>query len=462
MSIENLNTSIEHDQLVIYQASLKGDVAELDALLQQDELILDRVTVTSFHETPLHIAAMRGHLQFAQALLKWKPKLAEEFDSLCRLPLHFASAEGYSHIVRELVTVNPDACWARDQDGRIPLHLAAMKGRVTVIMELMSICPGSIREKMDNGETILHLCVKYNRLEALKLLVETVRDDEFVSAKDDNGNTILHLAAILKQVQIVKYLFSETSITENANTLNKNGFTALDALEHSPRDSKGLEIKIILLEAAAGLQRNKERINKSPSSTVQKNRGLVAITCKFWNNYLKNVGKRFEEARGNILVAATLTATIAFQAGVNPPQFNNDQKPIIDANAASAPSYLDHALQRTETYFWFSNTVSLALSLIIILVMFSGIPFKNTILQVFLVIVMCFTIVYISQAYFFAAAFNMRLRENWTSAGKTLFIINIIIHRLFQFIIWLHIASLFIWVVQKIYQSISKLISCLC
>ncbi|OAY39844.1 hypothetical protein MANES_10G127332v8 [Manihot esculenta] len=94
MSIENLNPSIEHDQLIIYQSSLKGDVAELDALLQQDQLILDRVTITSCHETPLHIAAMRGHLQFAQALLKRKPKLAEELDSLCCLPLHLASAEG--------------------------------------------------------------------------------------------------------------------------------------------------------------------------------------------------------------------------------------------------------------------------------------------------------------------------------------------------------------------------------
>ncbi|KAG8646123.1 hypothetical protein MANES_10G126966v8 [Manihot esculenta] len=210
-----------------------------------------------------------------------------------------------------------------------------MKGRVAVVKELVSVCPESIREKMDNGETILHLCVKYNRLEALKLLVETVRDDEFVSAADDNGNTILHLAAILKHVQITKYLLLETSIKENANTLNKIGFTALDALEHSPMDSKGLEIKIILLAAEAGhAQRNEERNSKVRSSTVQRKRGLAARTCKWWNNYLKNVGKRFEEARGNILIAATLTATVAFQAGVNPPQFNKDQNATIASTSS--------------------------------------------------------------------------------------------------------------------------------
>ncbi|KAF2323600.1 hypothetical protein GH714_036274 [Hevea brasiliensis] len=261
---------------------------------------------------------MRGHLHFAQALLSRKPKLAKELDSLCRLSLHLASAEGYIDILKELITANPDACWARDQDGRIPLHLAALKGRVDIIKELVSICPESIREKLDYGETILHLCVKYNRLEALKLLVETVRDDEFVNATDDNGNTILHLAAILKQVQITKYLLLETSIKENVTALNRNGFTALDALEHCPRDSKGLEVKIILLEA--GVQRNAGRsLGEFPSPAAQRNGGLVATKCKFWNNYFENVGKRLEEARGNILVAATVTASMAFQAGINPP-----------------------------------------------------------------------------------------------------------------------------------------------
>ncbi|OAY39828.1 hypothetical protein MANES_10G125500v8 [Manihot esculenta] len=313
---------------------------------------------------------------------------------------------------------------------------------------------------MDNGETILHLCVKYNRLEALKLLVETVRDDEFVSAADDNGNTILHLAAILKHVQITKYLLLETSIKENANTLNKNGFTALDALEHSPMDSKGLEIKIILLEAeACHAQRNEERNSKVRSSTVQRKRGLAARTCKWWNNYLKKVGKRFEEARGNILIAATLTATIAFQAGVNPPQFNKDQ----NATTASAPSYIGDLLQGSETNFWYCNTVSLMLSLIIIMLMFSGIPFKNKILGVFLVIIMCIAILYISQTYFFAAASNMRLGENgWTLAEKTLLIIPTIIYFLLCFIILIHFASFLIWLFQKIYGCISKLISSLC
>lgn len=266
-------------------------------------------------------------------------------------------------------------------------------------------------------------------------------------------------------IQITKYLLLETSIKENANTLNKNGFTALDALEHTPMDSKGLEIKIILLAAEAGhAQRNEERNSKVRSSTVQRKRGLAARTCKWWNNYLKNVGKRFEEARGNILIAATLTATIAFQAGVNPPQFNKGQNATIASTFSFyLDSYLGNLLLETETNFWYYNTASLMLSLIIIMLIFSGIPFKNKILGVFLVIIMCIAILYVSQAYFFAAASNMRLGENdWTLAGKTLLLIPTLILFLLYFIILLHFASFLIWLFQKIYRCISKLISSLC
>ncbi|XP_058005071.1 ankyrin repeat-containing protein BDA1 [Hevea brasiliensis] len=474
MSTENLNTSIENDQLILYQVSLRGDVPALDALLQQDELILDRVVVTSFHETPLHIAAMRGHLHFARALLSRKPKLAGELDSLCRLPLHLASAEGYTDIVKELITANPDACWARDQDGRITLHLeellgaAAMKGRVDIIKELVSICPESIREKLDYGETILHLCVKYNRLEALKLLVETVRDDEFVNATDDNGNTILHLAAILKQVQITKYLLLETTIKENVTALNRNGFTALDALEHCPRDSKGLEVKIILLEAEAGVQRNTGRsVSEFPSSTAQRNGGLVARKYKFWNNYLENVGKRLEEARGNILVAATVTASMTFQSGINPPPFDKYKNlapaPPPAHHAAPSFSYHNCFFEQSEKCFWYYNNNSLMFSLIIILLMFSGIPLGNKFSRVFLVIAMWFTVLCISRVYYFAVLLRMKQRDQQgTFAEESLKSISDVILATFCLIVLLHIASFMMWLVRKIWRCISRLILYLC
>ncbi|KAI7985980.1 Ankyrin repeat-containing protein BDA1 [Camellia lanceoleosa] len=214
----------------LYEASLSGSVADLEILVAEDPLILDRASLTCFDQTPLHIAAWRGHSDFTRALLSRKLGLATERNSDRRLPLHLASAEGHHEIVQQLLDANDDVCKDddEDEDGRTPLHLAAMKGRVEVIKRLTQARPESIRKKLGRGETVLHLCVKYNRLEALKTLVKELgnqNDAGFVNSEDQDGNTILHLAAALKQLDTIKYLLKLSSVKEQAKNQNKNGCT---------------------------------------------------------------------------------------------------------------------------------------------------------------------------------------------------------------------------------------------
>ncbi|XP_058192296.1 ankyrin repeat-containing protein BDA1-like [Rhododendron vialii] len=127
-----------------------------------------------------------------------------------------------------------------------------MKGRVEVILELLRDEPESIHEKLAKGETVLHLCVKCNRLEAFKTLVQYLHNNhmEFLlTAGDDDGNTILHLVAALKQKNNIEYLMEIRSVKDHANVKNKNGFTALDVMEHCPnRDLKAMEIREFLLQ----------------------------------------------------------------------------------------------------------------------------------------------------------------------------------------------------------------------
>ncbi|XP_059638976.1 ankyrin repeat-containing protein At5g02620-like [Cornus florida] len=246
----------------LYEASLSGSVPLLNTLMQEDELILDRALVTCFHETPLHIAAMRGHLGLTQALLRRKPKLATELDSHGHSPLHLASAEGHVEIVRELLYINSDVCNARDQDGRTPLHLTAMKGQVGVIGELL---------------------------------------------------------------QTIDYLLSIDKVKENANATNVNGSTALDVLDHCPRDVKVMEIREFLLEA--GVQRSINgdgTLNLLISGGNSTSRGSCPnktwrFVSAIWKKYLKNDSNWLEVGRGNLMVVATVTGTISFQARLDPP-----------------------------------------------------------------------------------------------------------------------------------------------
>ena len=53
------------------------------------------------------------------------------------------------------------------------------------------------------------------------------------------------------------------------NARNKNGFTALDIIEHTPRDMKGMEIRECLVKAGALSSRNKP--------TVMEERGITMV-----------------------------------------------------------------------------------------------------------------------------------------------------------------------------------------
>ena len=142
----------------LYDAAAKGDVRVLQELLEQDVLILDRLALTCFSETPLHIAALRGHIEFVRLILAQNPQLAADLDSRKLSALHIASAKGHLNIVKMLLLVNPEICLACDRDGANPLHLAAIKGRVEVINELIHVRPRAALGTMINRENILHLC----------------------------------------------------------------------------------------------------------------------------------------------------------------------------------------------------------------------------------------------------------------------------------------------------------------
>ncbi|PNY02077.1 ankyrin repeat-containing protein [Trifolium pratense] len=194
----------------LYNASLNGCVSSLRILIQRDPLILSKVSLYPFSETPLHIASLLGNLEFCQILLDTDPNLAAEVNSEGHCPLHLASAKGYTEIVRAILLTNPRTCFIRDKDDKHPLHFAAMRGRVEAIKELISAMPETETKWMmtetDDQGSILHLCVRYNHLEALKILVQSVRGDnrlQFLSVKDKGGNNILHLAVRRTQIKVL-------------------------------------------------------------------------------------------------------------------------------------------------------------------------------------------------------------------------------------------------------------------
>ncbi|MCD9643230.1 hypothetical protein HAX54_030490 [Datura stramonium] len=372
----------------LYEATVQGDVRALQELLQQDALILDRLTLTYFDETPLHLAALRGHTEFVRLIMAQNPQLAAELDTRKSSALHIASAKGYLQIIKMLLALNAEMCLARDRDGRTPLHLAAIKGRVEVIKELIHVNPREALGMTINGENILHLCVKHNQLEVLKVLMEIGWDHEFLNAKDSDGRNILHLAVADKQIETVKYLLKTIQIDVNA--MDRNGNTTLDILAQSWRDMNDLSIGECLREAG-GLRAKDISVSVIQSSTKISNDSggnnhspVSSSPAYLGENQAQNPpskGDWLSKKRETIMVVASLITTMTFQAGVNPPggvwqeNENLDDRGILSHKEGEAVMAYNHA--RPYRYFLRANTIAFVSSLSTILLLISELPFRR-------------------------------------------------------------------------------------
>ncbi|KAL3533517.1 hypothetical protein ACH5RR_007038 [Cinchona calisaya] len=427
----------------LFDAAFKGNVGILLQLLEKDKQILDKVSLNCNNNyTPLHIATIKGHEEFVKAILAQNPALSAEIDSRKKSsPLHLASEMGHLKIVEAILHANPDMCFVFDRDGRNPFHIAAIKGKIEVLGMLIGARPFAAREKTKRGETVLNLCVKFDQLEALKILVEAMDDDEFLNQKDDDGLNILHLAVISKKIEIIQYLFT-TKIDINAK--NANGHTAMDIVPQNPRERQQ-EIENSLRQAGAlkAEEITESHCTNNPGSTRANifPAPLHIVSADYLppeshsqmpNNILpadnvtspinpspktQGVNQRsnfrwLEQKNKALMVVASLIATMAFQAGLSPPggvwqddfQTDGQGNPVPNPHNAGESVMAYHHLHYYKFFLRF-NTTALVSSLGIILLLISELPFKHEIFMWILVAVMWLTATSIALTYGISIAF---------------------------------------------------------
>ena len=191
--------------LSLLKAAEKGDTDQLESLLEDDPLLLQKFALSNYPDSPAHIAALTNQPHFMEELLQKMPSFAWDRNKEGLTPLHIASAMGNIDLVREILRVSgPDLCLMKEKGGLTALHYASIKGRVEVIEELVNECPEVVRGVTAKGETALHLAVMYSQFEALGILVENLgcEDQEVLYAVDCHGHTIFQLAERLKQLEV--------------------------------------------------------------------------------------------------------------------------------------------------------------------------------------------------------------------------------------------------------------------
>ncbi|KAL7120862.1 hypothetical protein ACP275_02G148100 [Erythranthe tilingii] len=405
----------------LYKAAMEGNTETLINLIQTDPLILDRTPITPHLETPLHVATMLGHESFAVELLNRKPGLARQLDRQSSSPLHLAAAGGHVAIAKRLVIVDPDMCSALDRDGRNPIHIAAAMGRVDVLREMVRVRPDSARERVKRGGrscgTVLHLCVEYCRFEALKILLEDLNfDKDLVNGVDENGNTVLHLAVADKQVETTEYLLSLIGIID-LNVVNVAGMTPTDILIQKRTDSSDLEIEESLKRAGAFVGASSFHKNTPKRGLLSSSPQKDLTTNVILNKLLNEREDWLERKRSGLMVVASLIATMAFQAGVNPPNNVWQETRTLDTrNSKDLRHYLTKAINylKNSERFYLINTTSFIASLSIILLLMSGLPLKRRFFVWVLMVVTWIAITAIALSYTVAVIISTPPRKEET------------------------------------------------
>ncbi|XP_019183740.1 PREDICTED: ankyrin repeat and death domain-containing protein 1B-like [Ipomoea nil] len=165
---------------VLYKALVEGNVEDYKAVMPEEAR---RRQVTPKGNTVLHVAAIHGHKDLVEEILK---EVEDDYDAAMSAllfaknrrnesVLHCAAEKGYDGVVSVIFS-------AINKKPRGDVESGAV-GRVREMIEMMD----------DVKDTALHKAVRMGYLKVVKLLIE--EDPEFEYTANDAGETPIYIAA---------------------------------------------------------------------------------------------------------------------------------------------------------------------------------------------------------------------------------------------------------------------------
>ncbi|XP_017984751.1 PREDICTED: protein ACCELERATED CELL DEATH 6 [Theobroma cacao] len=290
------------------RAAHEGNIVELYASIRRDGDVLRKIDEMQFIDTPLHIAAAEGCIDFAMEIMILMPSFARKLNQEGFSPIHVAVEKGHKELALHLIENDKNLVRVKGKQGETPLHYAIPREQnFDLLARFLEACPESIRDMTTTNQTALHIATRHDRLEALDLLCQMLRRSDYcedvVNQKDRNGDTVLHIAVRNNQPKMLRVL-----LKCKADTLATNpaGLTALDvAHELNNRES----INILRGWSNAGGLNFQYKMRKQIFKLVTKASEVI----------FQGMDNVSSEDRNALLVVLGLLLTATYQASISPP-----------------------------------------------------------------------------------------------------------------------------------------------
>ncbi|XP_057535115.1 ankyrin repeat-containing protein ITN1-like [Amaranthus tricolor] len=271
--------------------------------------------------TALHVAASQGHQAIVQVLLDHDPELSKTLGQSNTTPLISAAVRGHVEVVNVLLSQNSNLLEMPKSNGKNALHFSARQGHVDVVKALLKKDHQLARRTDKKGQTALHMAVKGQCVEVVRLLLRA--DPAIIMLPDKFGNTALHIATRKKRVEIVNELLALPET--NVNALTRDGKTPLDIADALPLSEETAEIKECLTRygglKANNLNQPRDELRKTVTE-IQKNVHCQLEQTRRTNQNVSGIAKELKRlhreginnATNSVTIVAVLFATVAFAA----------------------------------------------------------------------------------------------------------------------------------------------------